>query len=209
MQGVRAIVDAIEQTNFTIKQVGLLSNDTRVSAGDDIEEVQETRDREEIQAEERALAHHVHQRLPVLLERNRFLTRRVKRAATRVIGPARMLLNARPMSDHEIARRMISTGPTIPFRILDLPREVLYNIVRQCSRDPTALSEAQFARIRAEAEDGESLGRLRRMTRLRSEEEASQGDEWVKWEIREDWLRRGRWDKWELDQPVAPFGVVT
>lgn len=203
VQGVKRIVDAIESSNFTIKQLGLLANDSQpaVLEGEDPPFERST---EERRAEDRALSHHVHQRLPPLLERNRILTRRVRNAAYRIISPARIILNARPLSPEESAKRIISSvnlGSPPPFRLLDLPEEVIHLIIRHCSYDVTALSAGQFARVRADAEDRESSAKVRQrlMERKGRGYEAMLGAEG---EVREEWLKEGRWDKWESDRPV-------
>jgi hypothetical protein len=94
-----------------------------------------------------------------------------------------------------------STSPNNhPFRILDLPPEVLNHIIRHCSQDPYAMSERQYARLRTEAASTEELGRLVRLRKERLRgiftREEKEGKER---EIRDEWLRRGRWDKWEKD----------
>lgn len=202
--GVQAIVDAVEHSNFTIKHLGLLANtltmSTVINEQGEIEELPKSN--EEIQAEERLLSHQVHQRLPLLLERNRILTRRIRAASTRIIGPARILLNARPVSPEETARRVLANNPQPVFRLLDLPQEVIHHIVRHCSGDPGSLSEAQFARMRVEAEDRERLTKLIRVCDEKLRRAGSDEEEIIKaeMEVRDAWLRQGRWDRWELDK---------
>ena len=212
-EGVTAIIDTVEKYNFSITHVSLLANDVLRAkynpdgtldtvAGASVE--QRTKEND-------ALAYQCHQRLPEVLQRNRTLTQRTRRAAIRVIAPARILLTARALNEAEIARQVIDTIPNgdesahpRPFPILDLPREVLYLVVRHCSRDPTAFSEAQFTRIRTEAEDRETMSRLRRVMRERMLKADSDQIGRAIWEVREEWLRKGKWDKWELDRPVEP-----
>ena len=165
--------------NFTIKQLGLFSNDTRTRLvkvrharrvldippeTDEEETLQQIAlTAEERQAEEKILAYEVHSRLPLLLERNRVLTRRVRRAAARLLAPSRIVLNARPPDDTTTARRALeqvmdaspyrpassavfgglltpassrSTTPSIQhFRLLDLPEELILLVVRHMSGD--------------------------------------------------------------------------
>jgi len=203
-EGIRDIVDAIESSNFTLKLAGFLANDPRpvMSVNEDGEKVEVERSAEERQAEERALAYQVHHRLPPLLERNRVLTRRVRSAARRIIAPARILLNAQPASPQTTAHRLMSSDLEPIFRLLDLPQEILFHIVRHCSGDPGALSESQFARFRAEAEDRGSLARSRGVKEGERMGMDQEERERAEVERREEWLRRGRWERWELDRLV-------
>ena len=201
LEAVTGIVDAVEHSNFTVKQIGLLSNQQKDSSSLLDSEPSSSR-----RQEERSLDYQVHDRLPPLLERNRVLTRRVRRAAFRIIAPARILLNARPLNDEETAHEVIDSvangDSSSKFRLLDLPTEIMHNIVRHCSRDPTALSEAQFARLRAEAEDREGMTRTRDVLRDRLVKADADQVGQVVFDVREEWLRRGKWDRWELDRPV-------
>lgn len=212
----------VEQHHFGIVQVGLLANEQNqpgdpatnghgdgnghigsdATADPPIPVVIDT------VAEGKQLHHEVHERLPDLVLRNRYLTRRIRKAAVRAIAPARVLPHAQPPSDDDTAARIMAevsavsaASPTTakrPFPILELPPEVLNHIVRHCSQDPYAFTGSQFARLRAEAASREELGR---MVRLRQErlkgiwdKEERQARER---EMRDDWLRRGKWDKWE------------
>ncbi|ORX40767.1 hypothetical protein BD324DRAFT_612053 [Kockovaella imperatae] len=203
VEGVRAIVDVVESFNFTIKEVSLLANDVLSRSNDDVEETSRPSDAEK-RAENDALAYECHRRLPPLLARNRALTQRIRRAAIRVIAPARILLTARPLNDVEMARQVIDSIGTRPpaFRILDLPREVLYLIVRHCSRDASAFSEAQFTRMRKEAESRDNVKRNGTIMRERLLKAESDQIGRAVWQVREEWLKKGKWDKWELDKPV-------
>jgi hypothetical protein len=209
-EGVRKIVDAVEESHFGILQVGVLSNEewprSNVNDDDDPELGPEGFDSEQ---EGKLLRHLVHERLPDLIFRNRYVTRRVRRAALRTIGPARILLHARPPSDEDTASRIMeevsavsltcSASPTSrPFPILELPPEVLNLIIRHCSQDPHAMTESQYARLRSQAENRDELTKL---VRLRTERLKGifSHDEQVRKEreIRDEWLKRGKWDKWE------------
>jgi hypothetical protein len=209
--GVREIVDAVELSNFGLLQLGVLANDLPVPP------ISETDDHslsvtESIHAETRALHHEVHDRLPPLLQRNRALTRRIRNATIRTIPAARIVLNAQPVSDEDMAKSIIDQVASLsisnpsapvkrPFPILDLPREVIYLIVRHCSGDAYAFSESQFSRLRVEAEDREALKKLARATQPRSEgTEDKLEREMSKRQVRDEWLKRGKWDKWEVNR---------
>lgn len=246
-------MDAVEEDHFGIRGLGLFSNEllgrpgarpqpmaapsveqdqgegmdtgTNTSNGDAGIIMEATA--EERQAEERALNRQVQDRLPALLNRNRLLSRRIRRAALNIIAPARVILNALPPSDEMTAQRIISdvssssqlhtssSGAvpiTRPFPILDLPREVLQLVVRHCSGDPYALSERQWGRVRAEAGDRASAERLRKAREAYRRRAGVGGrggvtmgskieEERVEWEVREWWLREMELDKWERDRP--------
>lgn len=230
--GVREIVDAIENGNFTIKHLGLVANESlpprpHREGGDDngadedeeseSSEPEDRRSAEEKLAEERALSYEVHERLPVLLERNRVLTRRVRRAAVRCLAPARILLNAQPIvvddltTDRQVIEEVSSNRTHLrpqPFRLLSLSEEVLHLVIRHTSGDATALSDSQWVRLRTEAGDRESLRRAARSleNKLRRaytiEERQGAGRE-----LMEEWLMKGKWDRWELDRPATPAEV--
>lgn len=218
-QGVRKIVDVVESSNYTVKQIGLFANDLggieedpeagTINAGNGANEPVPPRDErteEEKRRDESILSYQIHQRLPPILERNRRLTRRIRQAALKCLYPARLILTARPRNDHETAQRVIqdigerSTPDT--FRLLDLPPEVIYHIVRHMSDDPFAFSAAQFARLRKYAEDRSTLQKAGESIRNRLNKAGWSEQDRVKWEVREEWLKRGKWDKWELDTPI-------
>ena len=203
--GVTEIIVCVEKSNFTIQHLGLLAN-TPASASATIAEgdtVEVSKSSEESEAEERNLSYYVHDRLPDLLNQNRILTHRVRAAAEKIIAPARILLNARPPTPEETARCLLLSNPQPVFRLLDLPQELIHHIIRHCSEDPGVLSEAQFVRIRSEAEDREGMGRLRR-TREERLGRLGKGDKdervRVLAVIREEWLRKGGWDRFELNR---------
>ena len=209
VEAVTRLVDVIEHGNFTIKQLGLLANESttinRIVDDGDFEQVRPTTISIEKENEIKSLSYQVHDRLPPLLERNRLLTRRIRRATLCALVPCRILLTARCLTVEETARSVIrsvgSRSTSHPFPILDLPREVLYLIARHCSNDPTAFSGAQFARLVAETEDNEGIKRLKHMVDDRVRK-AEWGEETkAVQQAKEDWLRKGRWDKWELTRP--------
>jgi hypothetical protein len=220
VEGVHKIVDAIEQYNYGLVQVGLLANEEypRMTGEDDETRVTPREGYDSVQ-EAKQLHHLIHERLPELMFRNRFSTRRVKRAALRTLAPARILLNAQRIteSDEDTAKHVMAEvaaisldsssipPPSRPFRIMDLPTEILHLVIRHCSRDPSALSERQFVQLRTHAESRESLSRLVKRRKERMAGLYLREDEDVKErEMKEDWLRSGRWDKWELNtRPVT------
>jgi hypothetical protein len=212
VEGVRTIVDAIEESNFEIVQVGLLANEEypRVTGDDDDTRVTPREGYDPVQ-ESRELEYLIYQRLPELMSRNRNLTRRVRHAALHTIAPARILLNAQPLSDEDTAKHVMAEVSAVTsdsgftpmprsFRILDLPPEILHLVIRHCSQDPYALSNGQFVRLRTHAEGRESLRKLvklrkERMVGIYSKEEKKNKEK----EMKDEWLRSGRWDKWEQD----------
>lgn len=242
-EAVTTIVDAVEMCNFSIQNLGLFANhaspqfqgiipfDDADGGADQIQPPVNTPrpwSEEEKKNEERILSYQVHERLPVLLVRNRVLTRRVRRAALCAIAPSRIMLNARPLNDDEqaedaakVARHVISnlapswngsnssappssTSSGVSFPLLDLPREVIYLVARHCSRDPSALSEAQFGRLRKEAEDRKSIARSASILFERTRKAEWGMEKEAEMEAQGDWLRRGGWDKWDLDVAVSP-----
>ncbi|WVQ77989.1 hypothetical protein IAT38_000070 [Cryptococcus sp. DSM 104549] len=203
-KGVTEIVDAIEE-NYALLKVGMTANH-RTRRLDD-QESAEPHEKEAVADELQVLEYQVHQRLAGYMERNQLLTRRVKLAASRTIAPARVILNALPPSDSQTARRVIdeiSSGRALPpFRLLDLPEEVIHLIVRHVSGDPWALSEEQFTRLRVEASDRAAL---RRACAVRAERMRGKGradEKGVMLELRQGWLKRGRWDRWEKQKPAG------
>ena len=199
--GVKSIVDAVENSNFTITHLGLLSNDLTEDPTRTDDPV--IRSEEEKRLHESILSYNIHQRLPPLLERNRVLTKRVRKAALRMLAPARIILNADVPTDAETARRAIEavqTGQiTAHFRLFDLPKEVIYTVVRHLSGDRDALSSAQLSRLIHEAEDRESILKMKRHIDIRIKKAPWGEAEKVKQNVKEDWLRRGGWDKWEVE----------
>ncbi|KAK4686808.1 hypothetical protein P7C73_g3309, partial [Tremellales sp. Uapishka_1] len=191
VEGVRRIIGAIEKSNFTILQLGLFANDPRRM----VQEADDGNIREQVGEDETvSLNYEVSERLPLLLQRNRLLTKRIKAAAGRVIAPARIILNARDLNEEEIARGVIrdigldsGSGRPRPFPLLELPPEVRLLIIKHCSRDPEAISENQYARLLVEAKDLARWKKVRSMGHGLGAEEA-----------KEKWLEKGGWDKWEV-----------
>lgn len=202
--GVTQIVDAVEEDNRSLMMVGLLANhhsEARVDDGD-VRELPGLVTANQKEGEQ--LEYQVHRRLPALLDRNRILTRRVRTAASRAISPARIILNALPPSNEATAQRVISdissgTSAYNPFRLLDLPGEVIHLIVRHASGDPRALSEGQFTRIKQEAVNRSALKAWsrKRIELLKGKNIMEEKDAIV--ELKELWLRAGKWDKWERE----------
>jgi hypothetical protein len=235
-QGVRRIVDVIERYNFTILHVGLFSNDLGVAMGLREEQEEEgqnhhgddglglggagtrengpgrrdTRTSEQKAKDASILEYTVHQRLPDLLARNRTRTRRIRSAALRAIAPARIILRGRPPTDEETAREVIQDigerKAIRQFPILNLPREVIYHIVRHASGDGSAFSSAQFARLRTHAEDPGSCIALAETTRREIKAGGYGEEDRVRWEVRERWLREGEWDRWDSER--TPGGTI-
>ncbi|EIW71098.1 hypothetical protein TREMEDRAFT_28352 [Tremella mesenterica DSM 1558] len=209
---VTKIIDTIESHNFTLKQLGLLANDIKpdLSLFPNFDPSQFTSPEEcmDRRTEERILNYQVHERLPSLLLRNRNLTKRTQKAALKCLPIARILLNASPKSVDRIAEEVmkdISNERKMEnmegFNLLGLPEEILYLIIKHCSEDSEALSENQFIGLIHEAKDEGSLKRRWNVLRERKMK--------VKWVedvdevvigLKEEWLKRGKWDKWELDK---------
>lgn len=206
LEGVQAIVDAIETSNYSLKQIGLLSNHCMIPGTTDDEDALSPP--EPNPEEDRLLSYQVHQRLPCFLERNRFLTRRIRTAALKTIGPARVLLTARRLTVEETARNVIDTigsrSTVRPFPLIDLPVEVVYHIARHCSGDPYAFSESQYARMIKEAEDKNGPKQLwETKERLQHLSGPPERFTQIARDVRDDWLRKGGWDKWDPGRITA------
>ena len=210
VEGVRKIVDAIEESNYGLVQVGLLANEEYPrSTGAEGDETQVTPpEGYDAVREAKQLHHLIHERLPDLMFRNRFSTKRVRTAALHTIAPARILLNAKPPTDEDTVKHVMAEVAAVDsnsythlprsFPILDLPPEILHLVIRHCSRDPYAMSDRQFTQLRIHAANPESLGglvkmRKERMTGVFSKEEKADKER----ELRDDWLRSRRCEKWE------------
>jgi hypothetical protein len=223
LEAVRNLIDTLERGNFTILNLGLFASSLASDAAhheeeEGVEAVQPSAEEMEMRAEEkrreeRQLGQET-ARIPRLLERNRLLTQRVEAAALRCLPCARILLNAKSPSDIDTAQRAIESislkTHTPYFRLLDLPPEVIYLIVRHTSGDATALSDAQFTRLRKDAEGKEGLARAIR--RRRSKAEAWKVDRaglgMAEMQLRDDWLYWGKWDRWECDVLAQPGPAV-
>lgn len=199
------IVDAVERGNFTISHLGLLANSVNNIPSDAVQDGSMTETVPPPRAEERQSTSIDFEtsRIPPLLKRNETLAQRVQLAALRCLPRARILLNAQFPSPLETARAAMESvslrSHTPHFRLLDLPREIIYLIVRHTSQDATALSDAQYTRLRKDAEGGEGLRRAVRMTQSKTRGWVSDADTMreIRRELREDWIRSGKWDKWE------------
>ncbi|KAI9636616.1 uncharacterized protein MKK02DRAFT_37216 [Dioszegia hungarica] len=214
LEAVRNLINTLERGNFTILNLGLFASSSASDAAHHEEEdgVEAVQPREK-RREERQLGQET-ARIPRLLERNRLLTQRVEAAALRCLPCARILLNAKSPSDIDTAQRAIESislkTHTPYFRLLDLPPEVIYLIVRHTSGDAAALSDAQFTRLRKDAEGNEGLARAIR--RRRSKAEAWKVDRtglgMAEMQLRDDWLYWGKWDRWECDVLAQPGPAV-
>lgn len=207
---VRRILDTIETSNFTLRQLGLLANDAKSQSQSEREALGSPSSDTSTpagscsaqQAESRILSDEVHDRLPRLLLRNRQLTRRTQQSALRVLAPGRVILHAQPASAETTAARVLEAPERIPFPLLDLPEEVVWLVVRHTSGDVGALGQSQWARMRQYLLDRPSLGRMADV--VRSAERGARRAEEVRGRVRDvkmAWLCRGKWDKWELDSP--------
>ncbi|WWC64393.1 uncharacterized protein I303_107003 [Kwoniella dejecticola CBS 10117] len=227
-EGVTKIIDAIEKDNYTITSVGLLANHAlseQITNIDDDQLPGATLDGGDPRLidrnqENKAIEYQVHQRLPLILDRNRILTRRIRRASVRVLYPARIILNAQvnihDNSDgdtcvngvgsmernKEFARGVIediSNGVPYKgiFRLLDLPEEIVQLIVRYTSEDPWAFNDAQWTKIRRDAIDRDGLKKMYRSRVVRSRGKMIDEIKGVNREMREEWLKRNNLDKWE------------
>ncbi|KAL1408607.1 hypothetical protein Q8F55_005420 [Vanrija albida] len=85
--------------------------------------------------------------LGVDLEAHGARVRRVHDAVRAAVVPARILLRARPAEEED----------NKAFRLLELPAELVLLVVRWCSRDPAALSPAQWTALIQHAQDPAAL----------------------------------------------------
>ncbi|KAL1408874.1 hypothetical protein Q8F55_005688 [Vanrija albida] len=215
-RGVALVLDAVEAANFSLLHIGLMVNDRRrkrrgprrfPASPSDTESDSDSAEH----LDNSSLAYQLDKRVPVLQFRNEALTNRVRRAAARAIAPARVILRARPPTATETGARIMREAsrdarPAVPFPLLDLPPEVQVQIARHCSRDATALSEAQWTRLRMRAADPDDLrNAARRMAAACVDVQLgkatrAQRRERVR-EVRDEWLVSGGWECWELDRP--------
>ncbi|WOO82721.1 uncharacterized protein LOC62_04G006204 [Vanrija pseudolonga] len=152
-EGIAAILAAIERTNFSLEEIWPpFYGSGEVSPE---EEARVERERVDNHKADKAADRSI-KRIRV---RNQGLAARVRMAAARVIAPARIVLHAIAARSDEMSDSP-STGEAGTFRLLDLPRELQLDIVRHCSRDGTAFSQAQWLRILAHAEDRGSITRM-------------------------------------------------
>lgn len=149
------------------------------------------------------------QRLDRCLKRNVGLTRRAQKAALRCLPAARIILNDRFLAGVRSSARQRSnkTNPpssaaahaTTPhFRLLDLPPDLIDLIVRHTSGDATALSHAQYARIRIDASGKDGL---RRVMKAAKDGKTARCTVWGDTKVgsKEEWLESQGLSKWEKD----------
>ncbi|KAK6909616.1 hypothetical protein I204_04530 [Kwoniella mangroviensis CBS 8886] len=221
--GVTKIVDCIESSNWTITTLGLLANHSLSDQLVPFDDVDPDHDHDPIgdrdhnhpgfgpdsdyrllRAEEsRTMDHQIHRRLPEILDRNRILSKRIRLAALKTLVPARIILNAIPLSDEQTARRIIydisqdRSCDIGGFRLLELPEEVIHLIVRHTSDDPWAFSESQWTRLRKEVSSRDNLRKASELANSRLRGKLPDERRETMRELKNDWLRKGRWDKWE------------
>lgn len=207
--GVMAILDAIEEANFSISRIGLFANTERLWPDDSDEDEDDDEVREEVveypDSDPHSMAWQISERLPLLQQRNGQLTQRVRRAALRALAPTRMILHARPPSDAEVAQRVLAhSSPDVAglaqFRLMDLPIEIRQHIARHCSGDPYAMTDAQWVHVRSHAEKRETLKRMAK--RMRGATAEASGDRHKKYQaflVRDGWLAEVGCEWWELE----------
>lgn len=162
-----------------------------------------------------ALNEQVHVRLPDLLTRNHFLAGRVRQAALNAYGPARVLLNARPRprspqpdlpaaaTSHAATSEATSTSttPLAYFPLFRLPPHLVSLIVMHCSSDPSALSSAQWQHLKSDATDRAAwAGRRDRRRKWKQDMKVRAERKAEEALLRDRWIRKGGWDKWEEDR---------
>ncbi|WWC91520.1 uncharacterized protein L201_006466 [Kwoniella dendrophila CBS 6074] len=215
-ESITKIIDSIEESNFTITSIGLLANhalsDQLVAIDDDQPQQNDNGyndprliDRTE---ENRSMEYQVHRRLPELLNRNKILTKRIKQATLKALVPCRIILNGLEPSNEYTAKRIIneiSNGifDHNKFRLMDLPEEVIHLILKHTSEDYLAFSDSQWLKLRKESINKENLMNMynRRLNRLRGKGilYTKQERMEVENELRDGFLKRGKWDKWEMN----------
>ena len=221
-KGCRRIVDALEGFNHHLLHLGLYANTGKpaiISDEDDVEQVGDVQavengmtDEERLK-DESILEYTTQNRLPILLKRNDTLRKRIRKAALRTLAPARIILTGRSPNEEEVARSVIhSIGEReriVQFPILDLPREVIYQIVKHTSQDALAFSNEQFAHLLKHVEDTSTLRSARDSfegkRRVYAKDYDLEDGAGVRadWEVKEEWVKSGGWDRWELDGHVG------
>ncbi|WWD03443.1 hypothetical protein V865_001495 [Kwoniella europaea PYCC6329] len=209
--GVTRIVDCIESSNWTITTLGLLANHSLSDQLVPIDDNSNGHDGNGVNGdnmvdraeENKVMEYQVHRRLPEILNRNRILTKRIRLAALKALVPARIILNAMPLTDEQTARRVIDdisqdrSYNMARFRLLELPEEVIQLIVRHTSDDPWAFSESQWTRLRKEASSRDNLRKASELVNSRLRGKLPDERRETVRDLKNDWLRKGRWDKWE------------
>lgn len=214
--GITMILDAIDAGNFSISRIGLFANNATPKLGSDSgsdfdEDIWRERnqvwesDENMDPADPRSMATQIERRVPQLQKRNGELTRRVRKAAATVIAPTRIILHAREPNASEVAARVLadteeSRSSTPVFPLLELPAEVRLHIARHCSGDAYALSDAQWARVRAHAAERGSVANLgRRMRSATGKAEPGVAQMYKGWEVKAEWLEEMGCEWWELE----------
>ncbi|WVQ67193.1 uncharacterized protein L199_005388 [Kwoniella botswanensis] len=209
--GVTKIVDCIELSNWTVTTAGLLANHSLSDQLVPIDDNSNGHDGNGVNGgnmvnraeENKIMEYQVHRRLPEILNRNRILTKRIRLAALKALVPARIILNAMPLTDEQTARRVIDdisqdvSYNMAGFRLLELPEEVIQLIVRHTSDDPWAFSESQWTRLRKEVSNRDNLRKSSELVNSRLRGKLPDERRETMRELKNDWLRKGRWDKWE------------
>lgn len=231
--GVTAILDALESANYSVYRIGLFANNaaparssspdgTGLLSDSENEDVwRETHgvwesDEAMSRDDPRSMSNQITHRVPALQSRNAELGRRVRTAASRAIGPLRMIVGARAPTDAETAQRVLAdtnspeaeaeaaaTGGEKAsgfFPLLKLPPEVQLVVARHCSRDAYAMSDDQWARLVSHAQDPTSLAKMG--VRMRKAEQTVQfgvARTYMGQEVREAWLGEMGCEWWELE----------
>lgn len=245
-KGVTAILDAIEEANFSISRIGLHANAIPIppsngNGGGGVPGAVDWNDGVDWDADDPtapgppsppptaaktppdpedyeppdshpdSLMSQVEKRVPQLQKRNGKLTLRVQEAAWRCLAPTRIILHAREPTPEETATRVLDSvtpemapatrPPPGVFPLLELPPEVQLLIARHASRDYGALSDAQWARIRAHAGDRASLRKMAaRFRKVQETTDGKIGQKYKEWGELEEWLREMGCENWELEE---------
>lgn len=213
LDDVRRIVERVEQGCFT-----LLGDGESNSSAEGGISLYPTAFHGEDPMEDERIKKEV-KRMTALYERNEALADRVKRAASRCLPYARIILNAIPIPTSPTLKTVGSSSVNHHqpfFRLLDLPPELVVHVTRHTSGDPTALSDAQFLRLRKEAEGSEGLARAIEAAAKRKKDERGRFmresfnyglDEMRQTrriqQAKAEWLKSGSWDRWERDVYIA------
>jgi hypothetical protein len=204
LKDIRALIDIVEKDNFTLQVLDVDISSEEGQGGVNMQPTMRNPYGQFSEEEEArfAAAEKEGSRLDAVLSRNIQLCIRVKKAAVQYLPYAQIILNAKP----GLADLPLPTSDPSPFRLLDLPRELIRLTIRHICDDPLALSDAQFARLCDEAETKEALGRRLALSGL-GEEEAKRKrgtsglrpvfTPWGNYLVRDSWLKDGRWDRWE------------
>ncbi|WWC71833.1 uncharacterized protein I206_105792 [Kwoniella pini CBS 10737] len=210
-EGISKIINSIENYNFTLTSIGLLANHSLSEQIINLEQEQE-QEQEEINLnqeylidkknENKIIEYQIHQRLPNILERNKNLNKRIRKASLNVNVPAKIIFNAKSLTNEEIAKNVIndisnnSSSKGI-FRLFELPEEIIHLIIRYTSQDPWAFNDSQWTKIRKDSIDRDNLKKMYRLRIVRSRGKMIDEIKGVNREMREEWLRKNKLDKWE------------